>query len=166
MFSQHCQSRLKSPRQGRNRKSWQDHRNTIMIKSMSYFVTCWKRPLDESSVTIKLSDKIIVEAKSYLEMSKERRGFREHFWQSFELERSMSSHYFWKSQNHSNKSRSSCLLKLKQELDNGAHINKTVGNVSNGGFVRRLSSRPQTAGQGFKDCDVPFARRFSVATRK
>ena len=68
-----------------------------MIKSVSSFLTCWKRTLDESPVTIKLLDEIIVEAKSDLEMSKERSRFKEHLQQSFELERSILSHHFGKS---------------------------------------------------------------------
>ena len=41
-----------------------------MIKSMSNFVRCWKRTLNEYPVAIKLSHEIIVAAKSDLEMSK------------------------------------------------------------------------------------------------
>ena len=58
------------------------------------------------------------------------------------------------------------LLKLKQGLDNDAQINETVGNISNGRFVIRLSLRPQTAGQGFVGRKSPFAHRFSAATAR
>ena len=56
---------------------------------------------------------------------------------SFELGRSISSHHLGKSQNHSNEGRSLVLLKLKQELENDAQINETVGNISNNGFIRK-----------------------------
>ena len=91
---------------------------------MSTFVTCWKRTLDESPVAIKLLDEIIVEAKSDLEMSEEQSRFKEHLRQSFELEMSMPSHHFGKSQKHSNESQSSVLLKLKPGLDNDARATR------------------------------------------
>ena len=134
---------------------------------MSSFVTCLKRTLCESPVTVKLSDEIIVEATSDLEMSKERSRFREHLRQSFELVgRSISSHHFWKSQKYSNESRSSVLLKLKQDLHNDAQINETVGSVGNGGLVCRLSSRPHTAVQGFVVRNLPFAHCYSAAAAR
>ena len=137
-----------------------------MIKSMSTFVRCWKRTLNESPVAIKLSDEIIVEVTSDLEMSKERSRFKEHLRQSFELERSISSHQFGKSRKHSNGSQSSVLLKIKPGLDNDGQTNKPVRSVSNGGLARRLSSQPHTAGQGFMGRNLPFAHRFSVAAAR
>ena len=53
--------------------------------------------LNESPVVIKLSHEMIVEAKSDLEMSKERSRFGEHLRQPFELGRSISSRHFGKS---------------------------------------------------------------------
>ena len=82
---------------------------------------------------------------------------------SFELGRSISSHHLGKSQNHSNEGRSLVLLKLKQELENDAQINETVGSVSNGGLVRRLSSRPHMSGQGFVGRSLRLAQRYSAA---
>ena len=105
---------------------------------------------------------MIVEAKSDLEMSKERSRFKENILQSFELESSISSHQFGKSRKHSNESRSSVLLKLKPGLNNDAQTNGPVGSVSNGRLVSRLSLRPHPAGQRFVGCNLPFAHRFSA----
>ena len=119
---------------------------------MSSFVACWKRTLHQSLVTVRLLYEIILEAKSDLEMSEERRRFREHPRQSFELGRSISSRHFGKFRKHSNEIRSSVLLKLKPGADNDAQRNEKIGVASNGTFVRWsnpvLSMRPQTAGQG------------------
>ena len=141
------------------------------MKSILSFVACWKQTLYESLITITLLYEIIIKAKSDLEIMSEAQGrFKEHLCQPFEIERSILSHHFRKSQKHSNESQNSVLLKFKLGLDNDAQTNERICVASNGGFVCRsnpaLSPRTQTAGQGFVDRNLPFTHRFTTATTK